>query len=121
MVGVILTIAIFLFTGFMAVMKGQKLFSLFLTIFAFSLTFEMVVSTYGQTSTTMAIALGAAVVAAILAQYAEKFAFFLLGVVAGCIFRVSSNSFCTWNQWKSSACCGNHLWCYFWRSCSTFS
>ena len=83
MIGVILTIAIFLFTGFMAVMKGQKLFSLFLTIFAFSLTFEMVVSTYGQTSTTMAIALGAAVVAAILAQYAEKFAFFLLGVVAG--------------------------------------
>ena len=67
----------------MAVMKGQKLFSLFLTIFAFGLTFEMVVSTYGQTSTTMAIALGAAVVAAILAQYAEKFAFFLLGVVAG--------------------------------------
>ena len=78
MIGVILTIAIFLFTGFMAVMKGQKLFLLFLTIFAFSLTFEMVVSTYGQTSTTMAIALGAAVVAAILAQYAEKFAFFLL-------------------------------------------
>lgn len=83
MIGVILTIAVFLFVGFMAVMKGQKLFSLFLTIFAFGLTFEMVVSTYGQTSTTMAIALGAAVIAAILAQYAEKFAFFLLGVVAG--------------------------------------
>ena len=120
MVGVILTIAIFLFTGFMAVMKGQKLFSLFLTIFAFSLTFEMVVS-YGQTSTTMAIALGAAVVAAILAQYAEKFAFFLLGVVAGVFLGYLLIPFVHGISGNLQLVAVIIFGVIFWRSYSTFS
>ncbi len=83
MLGVVLVAAIFIAVGLAAVLNGQKLFSLFLSLFAFILTFEWVVKSYGQTMTTLAIALGVAVVMAILAQYAQKLAFFLLGAIAG--------------------------------------
>ena len=83
MIGVILVIAIFIAVGLLAILKGQKLFSLFLSLFAFVLTFEGVVKTYGQSMTTLAIALAVAVVMAILAQYAQKVAFFLLGAIVG--------------------------------------
>lgn len=83
MIGVILTGALFIVTGILAMMYGQKLFSMFLSIYAFSLTFGMITSQSGQSMTTLAIALAVAVVAAILAQYAPKAAFFLLGFVVG--------------------------------------
>lgn len=83
MVGVILIGVLFIVTGILAMMYGQKLFSLFLSVYAFSLAFNIIVSQYGQTATTIAIALAVAVVAAILAQYAPKLAFFLLGFVVG--------------------------------------
>lgn len=83
MIGVILVGALFIVTGIMSMMYGQKLFSMFLTIYAFTLTFSMIVSQSGESMTTLAIALAVAVVAAIVAQYAPKAAFFLLGFVAG--------------------------------------
>ncbi len=83
MIGVILVATIFIVVGLFAILKGQKLFSLFLSLFAFGFTFEAIVKSYGQNMTTLAIALAVAVVAAILAQYAQKLAFFLMGTVAG--------------------------------------
>ncbi len=83
MIGVILVATIFIVIGLFAILKGQKLFSLFLSLFAFGFTFEAIVKSYGQNMTTLAIALAVAVVAAILAQYAQKLAFFLMGAVAG--------------------------------------
>lgn len=88
MIGVILAAAIFIAVGALAVFKGQKLFTLFLSIFAFGVTFEFLLSTYGHTPTTIAIALAAAVVAVLLAQYAQKVAFFLLGFIVGCIIGI---------------------------------
>lgn len=85
MIGVILAAAIFIAIGALAVFKGQKLFTLFLCVFAFGITFEFLLNTYGHSPTTIAIALAAAVVAALLAQYAQKVAFFLLGFIVGCI------------------------------------
>lgn len=83
MIGVILTGALFIVTGILSMMYGQKLFSMFLSIYAFSLTFSVIVSQAGQSMTCLAIALAVAAVAAIVAQYAPKVAFFLLGFVVG--------------------------------------
>lgn len=83
MLGVILAAVIFIIVGLLAVFYGQKLFTLFLSIFAFGATLEVMLSMYGSSATTIAIALAVAVVVALLAQYAQKVAFFLLGFIAG--------------------------------------
>lgn len=83
MLGVILAAVIFIIVGLLAVFYGQKLFTLFLSIFAFGATLEVMLSMYGHSATTIAIALAVAVIAVLLAQYAQKVAFFLLGFIAG--------------------------------------
>ena len=62
---------------------GEKLFSLIRAIAAFVFTYGFINSNFADTSNVTVIALAAAVVAALLSQYAKKLAFFLLGLFAG--------------------------------------
>ena len=83
MIGVVLVPIALILVGLLAITKGQKFFSIFLSLFAFVFVFDIVVKTNGQNASTLAFALGAAVVGAILAQYAEKLSFFILGLICG--------------------------------------
>ncbi len=86
LIGVVLVPVGLVLIGLLAITKGQKFFSIFLSVFSFVLVFDIVVKNYGQTATSLAFALGAAVVGAILAQYAQKLSFFLLGLIFGVFF-----------------------------------
>lgn len=83
MIGVIGVAALCIVIGWLAITKGEKLFSIFLSLFAFGIVYELVVRVYGQTAVTLSFALASAVAGAILAQYAKKLSFFLLGLIGG--------------------------------------
>lgn len=69
--------------GLIASLWGQKIFSVLLTLYAFLVTYRMVVTRMAGDPNAVIIALVIAVIVALLAQYAKKLAFFLLGFLVG--------------------------------------
>lgn len=69
--------------GLIACLWGQKIFSILLTLYAFLVTYRMVITRMAGDPNAVIIALAAAVVVALLSQYAKKLAFFLLGFLIG--------------------------------------
>ena len=80
-----LFLAIIIGVGLISCLWGQKIFSCLLTLYAFLITYRFVVMKMANDPNAVIIALVAAVIVALLAQYAKKLAFFLLGFFIGLI------------------------------------
>lgn len=80
---ILLFLAVIIGIGLLSCFRGEKIFSILLTLYAFLVTYRFVTGRLSGDSTAVIIGLIAAVVVALLAQYAKKAAFFLLGFLIG--------------------------------------
>lgn len=82
---IFLFLAVMIGIGLISCFKGQKIFSILLTLYAFLITYRFVTRVLVNDPNVVIIALVVAVIVALLAQYAKKLAFFLLGFFIGLI------------------------------------